>query len=427
MPEVVLSEHSFAIRYRRPSGGAVRSFDLALRYLNGTELAFTLTVQRNARGEWKVLRAEIDPEETDADIEEAARDLAALQWRIFPTGERGRSLPPLVALWERDGLVLAACLPEKYGEKRLPLARQEEWFAEDPDEDPPDPERFLCWWPDPDAWGFTEKTFSFLRLTPAEEVAVSFFSFSEWFRRPDIAREMDEYLAELEDIENDPQTRAEVMAEIRAEEYAKYLRRFRTILLCYRKKGVRTKVVVGNVRRAEAYFAEKKLDPHDPSAWAAASCVFEPMPDFLLEEVKPCGPLGVVSAGQKLRAAVSAYSHWPETAPGIDLVAAAVFAGARHLSSLYVWLNPLAEWGRTAEKAVDALFAELCRRGVREVSLVDGVFPFEACPHCGGLSLRAPAAWQRAEPVRVEKVGRNAPCPCGSGLKYKKCCGKLEG
>jgi preprotein translocase subunit SecA len=23
-----------------------------------------------------------------------------------------------------------------------------------------------------------------------------------------------------------------------------------------------------------------------------------------------------------------------------------------------------------------------------------------------------------------EKVGRNDPCPCGSGLKYKKCCGK---
>ena len=22
------------------------------------------------------------------------------------------------------------------------------------------------------------------------------------------------------------------------------------------------------------------------------------------------------------------------------------------------------------------------------------------------------------------KVGRNEPCPCGSGLKYKKCCGK---
>ena len=25
-----------------------------------------------------------------------------------------------------------------------------------------------------------------------------------------------------------------------------------------------------------------------------------------------------------------------------------------------------------------------------------------------------------------EKVGRNAPCPCGSGKKYKKCCLDLE-
>ena len=27
-------------------------------------------------------------------------------------------------------------------------------------------------------------------------------------------------------------------------------------------------------------------------------------------------------------------------------------------------------------------------------------------------------------PIHVEKVGRNEPCPCGSGAKYKKCCGK---
>ena len=33
---------------------------------------------------------------------------------------------------------------------------------------------------------------------------------------------------------------------------------------------------------------------------------------------------------------------------------------------------------------------------------------------------------QPAQPVRrdAEKVGRNALCPCGSGKKYKKCCGK---
>jgi SWIM/SEC-C metal-binding protein len=29
------------------------------------------------------------------------------------------------------------------------------------------------------------------------------------------------------------------------------------------------------------------------------------------------------------------------------------------------------------------------------------------------------------ETRRVErKIGRNEPCPCGSGKKYKKCCGK---
>lgn len=30
------------------------------------------------------------------------------------------------------------------------------------------------------------------------------------------------------------------------------------------------------------------------------------------------------------------------------------------------------------------------------------------------------------EPVKVKKIGRNDPCPCGSGKKYKKCCGRLE-
>ena len=27
---------------------------------------------------------------------------------------------------------------------------------------------------------------------------------------------------------------------------------------------------------------------------------------------------------------------------------------------------------------------------------------------------------------KVEKIGRNDPCPCGSGKKYKHCCGKNE-
>ena len=29
---------------------------------------------------------------------------------------------------------------------------------------------------------------------------------------------------------------------------------------------------------------------------------------------------------------------------------------------------------------------------------------------------------EQQQPIRVKKVGRNEPCPCGSGKKYKKCC-----
>ena len=31
---------------------------------------------------------------------------------------------------------------------------------------------------------------------------------------------------------------------------------------------------------------------------------------------------------------------------------------------------------------------------------------------------------RKNQPIRAEKVGRNDPCPCGSGKKYKKCCGR---
>jgi SEC-C motif-containing protein len=30
----------------------------------------------------------------------------------------------------------------------------------------------------------------------------------------------------------------------------------------------------------------------------------------------------------------------------------------------------------------------------------------------------------KSQPLSVSKIGRNDPCSCGSGQKYKKCCGK---
>ncbi|MBM3312972.1 preprotein translocase subunit SecA [candidate division WOR-3 bacterium] len=46
-------------------------------------------------------------------------------------------------------------------------------------------------------------------------------------------------------------------------------------------------------------------------------------------------------------------------------------------------------------------------------------------PEAAGVNLRSPAEPARPTQARRanEKVGRNAPCPCGSGKKYKRCCG----
>ena len=43
----------------------------------------------------------------------------------------------------------------------------------------------------------------------------------------------------------------------------------------------------------------------------------------------------------------------------------------------------------------------------------------------GGIKRTAPKATVGA--AKSGKVGRNDPCPCGSGKKYKKCCGANEG
>lgn len=58
--------------------------------------------------------------------------------------------------------------------------------------------------------------------------------------------------------------------------------------------------------------------------------------------------------------------------------------------------------------------------------------PFEAgkpvpgVPQAGEARAEAPQPGVKSTPYRREgkKVGRNDPCPCGSGKKYKKCCGK---
>ena len=47
--------------------------------------------------------------------------------------------------------------------------------------------------------------------------------------------------------------------------------------------------------------------------------------------------------------------------------------------------------------------------------------------NCERLGMSNPLYGERvSEHAPKRKIGRNDPCPCGSGKKYKKCCGRLE-
>jgi uncharacterized protein len=46
--------------------------------------------------------------------------------------------------------------------------------------------------------------------------------------------------------------------------------------------------------------------------------------------------------------------------------------------------------------------------------------------HFGRSVLGGVAETATTAPKRVSKTSRNDPCPCGSGRKFKKCCGETH-
>ncbi|MET3576963.1 YecA family protein [Bhargavaea ullalensis] len=50
--------------------------------------------------------------------------------------------------------------------------------------------------------------------------------------------------------------------------------------------------------------------------------------------------------------------------------------------------------------------------------------PVNVLADAGPIGGARSAHGEKPQPAASEKVGRNDPCPCGSGKKYKKCCGK---
>jgi preprotein translocase subunit SecA len=78
---------------------------------------------------------------------------------------------------------------------------------------------------------------------------------------------------------------------------------------------------------------------------------------------------------------------------------------------------------RVQEDVVQKLFTvEIAREAVTQEVAMQQPRPQKMVLSHGGENVEA----GRAGPVKRhgDKVGRNDPCPCGSGKKYKRCCGK---
>ena len=102
----------------------------------------------------------------------------------------------------------------------------------------------------------------------------------------------------------------------------------------------------------------------------------------------------------------------------------------------YANKDPLVEYRFAADEMFEGVVSEIKRDTVRDLLLVrirtgEEVKRQRVAKDCAaGTAEAMNAGTEKAKPkvkTAAEKVGRNDPCPCGSGKKYKKCCGRVPG
>ena len=110
---------------------------------------------------------------------------------------------------------------------------------------------------------------------------------------------------------------------------------------------------------------------------------------------------------------------WDEYAPeefddelGADLLVLSFFA-SRELAEAY----------RKEIKSQDKPMEELAREMLR--TLPDAMRSYARIGRALYEAVLSEPRIETRVPVRHEKIRRNDPCPCGSGKKYKKCCGAV--
>jgi preprotein translocase subunit SecA len=127
--------------------------------------------------------------------------------------------------------------------------------------------------------------------------------------------------------------------------------------------------------------------------------------------------------------------HWREHLAALDHLRQGI-----HLRG-YAQKNPKQEYKREAFELfgamIEAVKLEVTRTLVAvEIRASDAVPQADVAPHVENVRLQhadydsalgADEPPQKPQPARAgQKIGRNDPCPCGSGRKYKHCHGKLS-
>ncbi len=78
--------------------------------------------------------------------------------------------------------------------------------------------------------------------------------------------------------------------------------------------------------------------------------------------------------------------------------------------------DPLVEYKNEGHKAFQELLVTF------ESTVANSILRISIVPREAPTIVQAPSGFQGASPAGSKRVGRNDPCPCGSGKKYKKCC-----
>ena len=95
----------------------------------------------------------------------------------------------------------------------------------------------------------------------------------------------------------------------------------------------------------------------------------------------------------------------------------------------YAQRNPVDEYKNQGFEMFEEMVASICEQTVRMIFTVriQGDAPKrERVAKITGESAGGDETLKKTPVKKAKKPGRNDPCPCGSGLKYKKCCGRDE-